>query len=453
MKSPVIAAACALAALVSSTAARAACPPEAGDCEQVVENGNLGARIDLVILGDGYTEAERDKFYADAKAAIAGFLDSETYVAYKPVFNAYAIFTPSAQSGADHPSQGIAVDTAFGATYDYGGVPWALVLDYVSVAVELNARFPEKDMALVLVNDTEYGGTGGQVAVISLHETSIEIGRHELGHTFANLADEYTEPYPGYPEGDPEPNVASVEHLDPLKWEIWLTPGVSIPTPDTDAVSDHDPVGAFEGARYKTTGIFRPTSNCLMRELGITFCPVCAEAMVKSFSSLSLLIDAPVPASPAVIPAKGPTPFSATIPGLANLTFTWAVDGQMIENTAPAFALDPTALGLADGPHTVDLTVYDGSPLVRSDPDGVMMEKFTWDVAVDSTLPPITGSGGAGGGGGGGAGGDGGAAGAGGDAPSDPSCGCRFLGAEPEGASGWLLLGLASLAARRRRRS
>lgn len=445
--SRLFAAATALAAASVPFSALAACPPEAGDCQQLLENGSLGARIDLVILGDGYTEAEKDKFYGDAQAAVAGMLDSEMYSSYKPVFNAYALFTPSAQSGADNPSEGLSVDTAFDASYDTNGIFYLLAVNYAKVLKELNDRFPEKDMAVVLVNDTEYGGSGGQVAVFSLDSNSVEIGRHELGHTFANLADEYTAPYPGFPDGDPEPNVATADHLDPVKWEMWLTPGVAVPTPDSAANADHDPIGAFEGARYKETGVFRPAPNCIMRELNVAFCPVCAEAMVKSFSELSLLIDAPVPASPAAIPAEGATPFTATIPALSNLTFTWTVDGQMVPEAGPVLALDPSALGLADGPHKVDLTVYDATPLVRNDPTGVMKETFTWDVAVDSSLPPIGGSGGAGGGGGGGGTGGGGSGGSG-----DGPCGCRAAGETSGTPAGWLLLGLAPFVARLRRR-
>lgn len=446
----VTAALCGLSTALAGAPARAACPAGAGDCEALVENGHTGARIDLVILGDGYTQAERDKFHADAATVLAGLLGSETYSAYQAVFNAYALFTPSAESGADHPSQGVLVDTAFDATYESAGIDYLLVVDPVKILLELNSRFPEKDVAVVLVNDEEYGGSGGQVAVFSLEASALEIGRHELGHTFAGLADEYTAPFPGYPDGDPEPNVALATNLDPVKWEDWLTPGVTIPTPDADAAGPHEPIGAFEGARYKETGVFRPAPSCLMRELDAGFCPVCAEAMVLSFSRLSALIDAPVPASPAVIPAGGSTTFSATIADLADLTFAWTVDGAPIAESGPSLALDPSALGLGDGLHKVALTVSDGSPLVRSDPSGAMKETFTWLIAVDSTLTPGTVSTGSGGNdGSGGMAGSGGTGGVGG-AGEGGSCGCWTAGQGPA-PSGWAALGLAVLALALRR--
>ncbi len=450
----------ALTSLSGLSSARAACPPEAGECQSLAQNGSFAAAVDLVIVGDGYTAAEKDKFFADAQAAVSGLLGSETYGAYASVFNAYALYTPSAESGADDPSEGKYVDTAFNAAYDTANIDYLLAVNNGKVFNDVNARLPEADIIVCIVNATPYGGSGGPVAVISLDPSSLEIARHELGHTVGTLADEYTTPYPGYPDGDPEPNVALTDNLDPLKWDPWLTPGVSVPTPIGAANGAHDPIGAYEGARYKDTGVFRPAPNCLMRELNITFCPVCAEAMVKRLSAMSLLIDAPTPASPVVIPAQGPSPFTATFPALADLVFAWAVDGQPVAGNGKALALDPSALGLADGPHQVTLTVYDATPLVRNDPDGVMQETFTWSVAIDSTLPPATGSGGAGGTGGsgvgGGDGGDGGGnGGSGGGGDDDRTrflCNCRAAGDSPSVPLAWGLLGLAPLAAGLRRR-
>lgn len=428
-------AAATICSIPSRTVHAGACPPAAGDCSTLVTSGSTGASIDFVIVGDGYTAAEHDKFFQDAQAVADGLLGSELYGAYKPLWNAWALFTPSPESGADDPSAGVSVSTAFDATYDTAGISQLLAVDDSKVHKEINKRFPKTDLVLCLVNAQPYGGSGGSVAVISLDASSLEIARHELGHTLANLADEYTAPYPGYPEGDSEPNVAAEAHLDPLKWASWSTPGVAIPTPNAAAVSDHDPVGAFEGARYKSTGIFRPTKNCIMRELDHTFCQVCGEAMVKQFHALSFLIDAPSPASLAAIPAKGATDFSATIPALADLMFSWTIDGAPTAITTPSFSVDPSALGLADGPHKIALTVYDATPLVRDDPGGLLKETFTWDVKVDSSLPPAGGAGGGGGGGGstGGAGGS----------TEDPGCGCRVAEPSSDASLAWLLLGLA----------
>ncbi|MBK8254910.1 MAG: hypothetical protein IPK82_19905 [Polyangiaceae bacterium] len=439
------------ASLLTASVVRADCPPAAGECKQLVDNGSLGARIDLVIMGDGYTAGEKDKFFADAQVAADGILKSETYGDYAPVFNVFAMYTPSAQSGADDPSAGVFVDTAFDGTYDTSGIDYLISINYGKALQELNTRFPEKDVALCLVNAAAYGGSGGPVAVVSLDANSLEVARHELGHTLAGLADEYTAPYPGYPDGDPEPNVALESNLDPVKWSMWLTPGVAIPTPISAANGDHDPIGAYEGARYKATGVFRPAPNCLMRELEITFCPVCSEAMVLEFSKLSLLIDAPTPASPITIPVKGVSTFSATLPALSNLMPSWKVDGNPVDGTTASLALDPEKLGLADGVHTVELAVYDATPKVRNDPQSVMTEVYTWDVTVDGTLPPNPGTGGGAGAGVGGSGGGGGSGGV-GNGNDVITCGCRTAGTDSNGSfSAVGVLGVLIALSRRRR--
>ncbi|MFO0592124.1 MAG: M64 family metallopeptidase [Polyangiaceae bacterium] len=449
MKARGLACAIALAAAAILAPARpafaGACPAEAGDCSELATAGSTAASIDFVIVGDGYTAAERDKFFADAQTAADGILGSETYGAYKPVFNAWALFTPSQDSGADDPSAGVSVSTAFDASYDTNGIDYLLAVNDGKVHQEINKRFPEADLVLCIVNAKPYGGSGGSVAVVSLDGNSLEIARHEIGHTIAGLADEYTAPYPGFPDGDPEPNVASAAHLDPVKWSSWLTDGVAIPTPIADKKGDHDPVGAFEGARYKTTGVFRPTPNCLMRELNHTFCQVCAQAMVIGFSKLSLLIDAPSPALDAAIPGKGATSFSATIPALSDLMITWTIDGNPAVGTGGTLAVDPSALGLADGPHAIGLAVYDATALVRDDPDGVMKEAITWNITVDSNLPPIGGEGGAGGSTSTSSGGTGGT-------KNEGDCGCQTPGSSGAGASPWLAVAAAALAMRLGRR-
>jgi MYXO-CTERM domain-containing protein len=435
------------AAIFASHEARAACPAGSGDCQPLLESGATGNRVDFVIVGDGYTEAERDEFFADAAAVATSFETTSTYASYAPVFNVWALFVPSPESGADDPETGTMVDTAFDATYGAAGISYLISVNNSKVFGELNDRFPEFDIPICIVNAEPYGGSGGPVAVASTHDLSVQILEHELGHSFGGLADEYETPYPGYPPGDPEPNVSLEENLSPLKWSVWVDAGTPIPTPESAATSEYTPVGAYEGARYLTEGVFRPTPNCLMRELGKDFCPVCSEAMVLGFSELSLLVDSFDPPEGTAIPAKGPSTFGVVGPELAGVTYAWAVDGAPLDGAAASVAVDPSSIGLADGAHQITVTVHDATPLVREDPDMIMTESYSWGFVVDASLPPIGGSGG----GGEGAGGEGGGP-DGPDEPEDDGCGCR-TGGEPERPAGafWLAAGALAVVARRRR--
>ncbi|NUO52885.1 MAG: hypothetical protein HOV80_28910 [Polyangiaceae bacterium] len=440
-----------LATWMSPLVARAACPTGAGECQALIESGTSGNRVDFVIVGDGYTAAEQAKFYADAAAVAESLQTKSTYASYAPVFNVWALFVPSAESGADDPSTGMMVDTAFDATYGLAGIDYLMGVSDGKVLTEITQRFPEFDVPICIVNAAKYGGSGGIVAVTSAHDLSVQILEHELGHSFANLADEYETPYPGFPPGDPEPNVALEENLMPLKWEPWVVPGTPIPTPDGAATSDYAPIGAYEGARYLETGVYRPTLNCLMRELGKDFCSVCSEAMVLGFSSVSILIDGVEPPDMTAIPAEGASAFTVTTPALSTLEFAWTVDGVAVEGTSATVEIDPSAIGLGDGPHTITVSVHDATPLVRTDPESIMTESFSWSFVVDSTLPPIGGEGGAGGAGGAppkkpddGDGED--------DETEDDGCGCAVAGATESSAGGLLMLALILSVWRRRRR-
>lgn len=361
----------------------APCPPTAGSCSVLVDTGSSGARLDIAILGDGYTAGEEAKFFADASALGEALFANDPYAAYKPLFNAFALYTPSAESGADDPTANHFVDTAFDASYDTADIDYLLAVDDGKALMEVSARCPQCDLVVVIVNALPYGGSGGSVAVLSLDENSVEIARHEIGHTLANLADEYDSPYPGYPAGDGEPNAAAIHHLDPLKWSAWVTPGTPIPTPLSAKTGDLTPVGAYEGARYQKKNMFRPTPTCIMRELGKPFCPVCAEAMVLSIGELSSMIELPTPTGlPSVAPLAATTTFSATLPALPSLDVSWSLDGVDQVVSAPSFPLQPLAEGLALGFHTLVLTVKDETLLARSDPNAVLVESHTWNVFV-----------------------------------------------------------------------
>jgi hypothetical protein len=62
-----------------------------------------GNRVDLLIMGDGYTAAETAKFTADTTSIVANFFGISPYSAYQNYFNITPLFTASNQSGADHP--------------------------------------------------------------------------------------------------------------------------------------------------------------------------------------------------------------------------------------------------------------------------------------------------------------------------------------------------------------
>jgi hypothetical protein len=270
--------------------------------------GDPANRVDLLVMGDGYTAAESALFTSDATATLADFFAISPLAEYENYFNIHTLFTPSTQSGADHPPYdpicpmydlsccldtdmlsdplaGTFVNTAFDGSYCYYGMHRLLYVNPGAV-YSAAAAVPDWDVIFVLVNDSTYGGAGGSVMVGSTHPLTAEIAQHEFGHTFVDLADEYESAYPGYPACSDitsppcEINVTDVTTRAAIKWEPWIDPLTPVPTvPEWDP-SFSSVVGLFEGARYFSTGMYRPGQNCIMRSLGRPYCQVPSQAFV-----------------------------------------------------------------------------------------------------------------------------------------------------------------------------
>ncbi|PZU83105.1 MAG: peptidase M64 domain-containing protein, partial [Chryseobacterium sp.] len=74
------------------------------DLVPLVENGPKDKRINLVILGDGYTASEQSAFMEDATFVSDYLLNKQPYSNYKNYFNVYALKVISPQSGVKHPA-------------------------------------------------------------------------------------------------------------------------------------------------------------------------------------------------------------------------------------------------------------------------------------------------------------------------------------------------------------
>jgi len=368
----------------------------ASTVQRLFGDGDSANRIDLLVVGDGYTAAQEATFFANATSVASAFLDIPPYREYKPVFNATALFVASNESGADQPNTGSCVgngqvkDTAFDATYCTSDIDRLLTVNSTKVYTAA-AAVPEWDLILVIVNDTKYGGAGGGLSVISMNGAAVDLARHEVGHTFGGLADEYTYGNPGScVEPNCPPNVTPSPNRASLKWGPWVDAGTPLPTPDSPTFDDD--VGAFEGAYYTTTGMYRPHRNCMMRSLGVPFCPVCREQVVHRvyeggwyrFAGSTQGIDPIEPGSehPALggtLVLTSPTDFSADLldpDGAPPLEVEWRVD-DLVVSTDRTFTFAPQATGT----YTVELAASDPTPLVHADRNRAFLASSrTWTV-------------------------------------------------------------------------
>jgi hypothetical protein len=294
----------------------------------VMENGPPSEKVDLVLLGDGYTADQMEKWHKDARRLAETLFEQSPFKERKSDFNVWAIDTPADESGVSIPSAGKERNSPIGATYDaFGSERYVLAFDnkrWRNVAAGAPYEFVE-----IVVNERKYGGGGiynlfATVAADNAFTPYVFV--HEFGHHFAGLADEYYTSDVAY-ESDGKrvepwgPNVTA----DPQspKWADLITPGTPLPTPwpkeEFEALQHDiqgrrrelraagapeeeiealfrkekvstskllggsayaDSVGAFEGAYYQASGYYRSQVDCIMfTRDDVSFCAACDRAI------------------------------------------------------------------------------------------------------------------------------------------------------------------------------
>jgi hypothetical protein len=239
---------------------------------------------------------------------------------------------------------------------------------------------PEYDLVILVVNDSQFGGSGGIPAITSTHPGAPEIVVHELGHSFAGLGDEYSTPFPGYPEIE-EPNTTRETRRDFIKWRPWILDSTPIPTPPI-AAQYAAAIGLFEGAHYHATGWFRPKLNCKMRTYGADFCEVCAESLIKSQYELISPIESFSPQAKAITLNDADSASFTVVPmqpATHDLSIQWFVDGKPVSNATSA-EVRVFAEELGEGAHQVKVKVFDNTALVRNDPFQVLSDSTIWTI-------------------------------------------------------------------------
>jgi hypothetical protein len=304
-----------------------------GGVMPILESGPPAAKVDLLILGDGYTGRQRDEFLDDVHRLTAALFATEPFRSRKRDFNVRALLAPAPQSGVSDPRKGIWIDTPLRLSFNAFDTD-RYVLTFENEALREWAAQAPYDALVLLANTRKYGGGGiyNLWATCSADtEVSAYVFVHEFGHSFGGLADEYYSSQVAYEDFTPpgtepwEPNVTAL--LDPgrLKWKDLASPGTSLPTPWNQKAYDEmdlgfqkrraalveskaddeaherlmrevkaastrqlesEPhfgkVGAFEGAAYEAKGLYRPCVDCIMFTRNpATFCPVCERALSR----------------------------------------------------------------------------------------------------------------------------------------------------------------------------
>ncbi len=349
------------------------------DVVTMMNNGSQDKRINFVYLGDGYISSEQANFISDTQSAVNAQFNISPYKEYKNFFNAYAIKVISNESGTDHPVIPgnpncnpvplMVTDTYFNSTFDYANIHRLLVpTNNTAIFNVLSTNFPNYSQVNILVNTPYYGGSGGTFATSSVHTSANEIMIHEIGHSFAFLADEY---WAGINYAAEKANMTQESNATLIKWKNWLY---------------DEGIGIYpHGANPPESNWYRPHQNCIMRYLGNPFCAVCREATIDRIYTLVPPIDSFSPTNNTVVFDGTDLNFSVDLilPNPNTLAVEWLLDDVSFASDVTSIVLTNTEI--TDNTHELKVNVEDNTTLSRTYTfaNGYLFS-ITWNITDNS---------------------------------------------------------------------
>ena len=304
--------------------------PPAGRVWSFIDNGPPAEKVDLLVIGEGYTESELPKLHRDVERLVGKLFSTEPFKSRRKDFNVRVLDLIEPQSGVHRPRTSDDRRTLTGVQYNiFDSERYVLTMDDHRMR-DIASSAPY-DFLEILVNEKTYGGGGifnDQATACVDSAFSEYVFVHEFGHHFAALADEY------YTSAVAYETSGGTEHPEPWEPNVtangahpkWPTdPNVPLPTPwnkeefekhsravqaerarlratnapesemdklftderawESQALGSQQyagKVGAFEGAEYEPRGLYRPQIDCIMftrDEVG--FCRVCRAAIER----------------------------------------------------------------------------------------------------------------------------------------------------------------------------
>ncbi|WP_051940113.1 M64 family metallopeptidase [Phaeacidiphilus oryzae] len=307
-------------------------PASAGGAERA------GNRISLVFVGDGYTRSELPLYRRQVRAVWAALSSIEPFHRYRRLFRIRRIDVVS-------PRPGLRSGSPLGMRFGCEGMARLLCAD--TDAVDRYAdTVPGPRYVIALANSRIYGGEGGDDGITTLSAggpQALQVVQHEFGHTLGGLGDEYDTA----PAEDDYPNVSTANagqmRREHVKWWRWL--GAA------------DPSGGRVGAYRSGNGLYRPTRDSVMRDLGHPYNLPSREAIIERLYRQVSPVDAAWPAEGTVTGR----PLLRVRPAVPDARVVWRVDGRW----AGTGDLLPTGRLPRGG--TVTATVRDTTPWVRDE--------------------------------------------------------------------------------------
>ncbi|HIF40003.1 MAG TPA: hypothetical protein EYQ74_02745 [Planctomycetes bacterium] len=228
----------------------------------ILRSGDSANRVDVVIMGEGYTLDKQRAFDKLAANVPKFILRQKTLAEYEAYFNFIRANVVSAEDGVD----------GFGREYDtaLGGKTLSTYAGHVGIenglVREVLTDVPGNDgQAIVFVRLGVLGTGGGGVATIG--GQSVKTVVHEFGHSFFGLGDEYTSETHKRGKVRNAVNVSNTPDESEVSWAHWIeaeVPGI----------------GVYEGAAGQARDAWKPTPGGCVMDTGEFFCFPCREEAI-----------------------------------------------------------------------------------------------------------------------------------------------------------------------------
>lgn len=241
--------------------------------------GPQARRIDVVLMGDGYTIDKQRRYDKHCQGELDVLLRERLYEVYRPYFNFWQFNLASEHKGVDEPLPPAADEELEERLRKRrrkkkkGPRQYNTALDCKAAGpqgqVWANPRrvwhylqyLKEHDSLVIVFAQMGRLGMGG-MGIATTGPRGVVV--HEFGHAFLGLLDEYA-----INEGEPRgvfgaPNITTDPKNPP--WQHFLDAKVR-------------GVGVYEGGATFKKGVWRPAPGCAMNSGGGSpYCPVCREA-------------------------------------------------------------------------------------------------------------------------------------------------------------------------------
>jgi hypothetical protein len=303
------------------------------DHATLIDSGRPSSNaFDIVILSEGFQEAELDDFWYRANLLAYGLVLTPPYVDFLDRINVHVVLTASAESGLTLRPESIVKDTYFHCEGYWRGKPSRTfigtdALDLVHEAVERVIPMADADLIAVVVNFAAAAGGSADpqnrqffIPFIGDADKFINTAAHESCHVVAQACEEYIG-CSQYDSARISPNQVTQDDVDAnAVWWKSLAAANELTSDGRFAAmhvygdplnADCQPVmsgglagalGVFWGCQdtdpadpavcdpycdQRSARFYRPMAECKMRRLRYRFCRVCAQTIGDAIRAIA----------------------------------------------------------------------------------------------------------------------------------------------------------------------